>query len=191
MKRRLIIIIISFIVILGVSIGGFSLVQRSPKLQNSVAKLANVKITNVTNAPKNTNKPIVTNTKELNEVKSVSRIFAERYGSTSNQDPLALKSVLPYSSTRLVGILQANLNEIASKTPPSIPVTVETKAYVVTVTDLKSTSANATISTIRQETVGTSAPKATQQELLLDLVRENGAWRVDQVRWGDISFYGN
>ena len=190
MKKQLIIIAMSFIVILGVSIGGFALVQRSPQLQNTVAKLANVQVTNSTNTAV-VNRAVTSNTKLVSEAQSVARIFAERFGSTSNQDPAAQASVLVYTSDRLKTILRANIDDLISRATPSVAVTVETKAYVVDVSGLTDASATAVVATVRQETVGAAAPKITRQDLTLELIREKNTWRVDQVRWSDPTPYAN
>jgi len=189
MKRRLIIIAISFVLIVGISIGGFFIVQGSPKLQNTVAKLANVQQTNTSTA--NVNRTPVTNTKRVSEAQSVARIFTERYGTTSNQDPAAVSGVVAYSSNRLQAIIQANIESLAARPKPDIAVLVETKAYVIDVSGVTDTSATAVASTVRQETVGAATPKITRQDLTLQLIRENNAWRVDQVRWGDPMPYAN
>lgn len=190
MKRRLIIIAISFIVILGVSIGGFALVQRSPQLQNTVAKLANVQVNASSNIPI-ANRAVTSNSKLIAEAQSVARIFAERYGSTSNQDPSAQANVLVYTSDRLKAILRANIDDLVQRPISAVSVVVETKAYVVDVSGLTDSSATAVVSTVRSETVGSAAPKVTRQDLTVQLVREKNTWRVDQVRWSDPTPYGD
>lgn len=191
MKQRLLIIAITFIVILGISIGGFVIVQRSPKLQNTVAKLANVTTTTNTTISKNTNTTVV-DVHHLADLQAVARIFAERYGSSTNQDPTAsLRAVLPYTSDRLAGILQANIADIATHSIPSISIVIQTKAYVLNPTNVQSTVATVIVSTIRQESVGSAPTKQTKQDITLQFVRQRNIWTVDQAQWGDATAYGN
>ena len=190
MKRRLIIIVASFVLIIGISIGGFLIVQGSPKLQNTVAKLANVPSTTIHTTTSETNTPIVDQF-HLPELKSVARIFAERYGSTSNQDPSSLSAVVPYSSQRLATILQANITQLEARAKPEVALTVTTKSYVITPSAVSATSATVTVGTIREEVVGSASEKKTKQDVVLQAIRENGAWKIDQAEWGTATAYGN
>lgn len=190
MKRRIIILISTFLGIIGISIGGFFIVQRSPQLQNSVAKLGNISNTN-TRAITNTTTVPTTDQYHLADLKTVSRIFAERYGSTSNQEPTALSSVLQYSSARLSAILQTNIAQLAAREKPEVTITTITHSYVITPTNITTSSASVVVGTIREETVGTGVPVVTKQDLRLNVVRENNVWRIDQAEWGTSTPYGN
>ncbi len=116
-------------------------------------------------------------------VQVVGKLFAERYGSYSTEADYAnLTDVLPLMTdafaarTRLV---------IQSSKPASSYYGVTTRAVSTTMDALddKAGTAKITISTQRQETVGTGTPTVKYQNLVLTMLKVGGDWKVDSATW--------
>lgn len=179
MRKRLLVIIISFVAIVGLAVGALVAVQRNAKLRQAVEKLGNL----------NTNQVIVTNTvttkpnSDIPQVEFVAQTFAERYGTLSNQDPSALRIALSFCSPTLAAQITTNIDDQLSRPLPATPITITTKAFGVVVDDIDTTTAQATVLTQRTQVIGTSTPTEKQQYLAVRLSKIAGSWKVTSAQW--------
>lgn len=187
MNRRLLFILIGLAVLVVPTVIAAVIINRSPKLQNTVLKLGNI------NTAKNTNGALASNTNTTNtnnsvaveqaQILFVSRNFAETYGSGSNQNNFsnitesekwATKS---YADFLERGIVQQRAGQ---KTSPYHEIL--TKVLVMNITKQSTATAAVTVSTQRQETTDRT-PKVYYQDLLLDLIKVGAAWQVNAATW--------
>jgi hypothetical protein len=183
MSRRLIIIAIALIVLIGGSVLVVWLVNRSPSLQNAVYQATNTKpayiIANTVVA--NTNVAVISPDKPA--IKFVARNFAERFGSWSNQnDASNLVAAKAYATTSYAAYLDKQIQKTKAT-----PVAAEysgtiTKALVFTF--LKQTAALASIQVTTQQEVTTGSTTITQtKNLLIELVKVGEDWKVNAAVW--------
>lgn len=116
---------------------------------------------------------------------ALSRSFAERYGSYSNQSDFSnIKELYPFMTASLRAAMQELIErEGASLAPQQDYVGVTTRATGVRVISTSSTRAEVLVNTQRSESVQDQPDRVYYQNLKLTLVTEGGQWKVDNVVW--------
>lgn len=184
MSRRLIIILVAALVLIGISVTVVVLVDRSPKLQNAVYKATN---TVPTNSTVNTNTAVNTNTSVVSpdrqNIQFVVRNFTEQYGSWSNQNGGSnLATAKQYASPSYSDYLDQQIAKTkATPTPATYSGTV-TKALVFHFLSLNAKNASVQVSTQQQVTTGTNTVTQTK-DLIVDLVKVGNDWKVNAAVW--------
>lgn len=181
MRQRIIIASIAFILLVGGGSLALWLVNRSPALQNAIYKATN------TTAPidnRNTNAEAVKpTTPDRESTIFVARNFTEVYGSFSNQNGGSnLTEAQIYATSSYAAVLRAQ----AAATKVALP-TAEysgtiTRALVFTNIKLLAATAQIVVSTQQDVTTGTST-KTQLRDLLVDLVKVDGEWKVNAAVW--------
>ncbi len=120
-------------------------------------------------------------------LRSVAVAFAERYGSYSNQNSFAnLESLADIITLPMRINLQAlQASGTAQVAPEYYGIT--TRALSISVGEYNEVTGQAslTVETQRQEARRTTInPNIFYQPLYLNLVRDQGKWKVDQATWG-------
>lgn len=182
MRRRLIIIAAALVLIVGVSLTIIILVNRSPRLQNVVNSLAN-QSANTNTFIKNTNTgPVVTVTPDRTAITFVVRNFTEVFGSGSTENGgsnlvVAQQYGTPSYNTYLNG-------EVAKQraAPATVYRGTVTRALAFDFLKLNETSATVLVSTQYSVTTNTTTDEQTR-DLLVDLVKVNGDWKVNAAAW--------
>lgn len=183
MSRRLIIIAVALVVLIGGSVVVIWLVNRSPSLQNAVYQATNTKPTNsnTNTSAANVNKPTVSPDKPA--IQFVVRNFTERFGSWSNQnDASNLIEAQAYASSSYSQYLETQIQKTkATPVPVEYSGTV-TKALVFTF--LKQTASQASIQVSTQQEVTTGSTTVTKtKDLLIDLIKVGADWKVNAAVW--------
>lgn len=116
------------------------------------------------------------------DVVSLSKTFVERYGSYSNEADFAnLRDVLPLMSAALATTTQAFIDLTPA---PERYYGVTTRVITVRVDEQTDTRARVTVSTQREESIGSPTNKSVRyQDIVLTYVKEEGAWKVDSATW--------
>ncbi|MBI4093043.1 MAG: hypothetical protein HY420_03925 [Candidatus Kerfeldbacteria bacterium] len=119
------------------------------------------------------------------EVLKVSRLFSERFASTSTERPTAhLESARQFASSSL----QAAFDRIAAQPSPqpgeSVIVTSRAYGFFVRSLSDQSERAEVTVSLRRTERVDLTTPVSYTQDINLQLIREDGVWKVNLALWG-------
>lgn len=185
MPRRLIIIAAAFLVLIVGSVAVVLLVRRSPILQNTVSKLANLPSNaNTATTVRNVNAGQVASlAADRQQISYVARNFTERYGSGSNQNDFSnLVEAEAYATKSYAAVLRVQIAQgrLANVTVPYHGFV--TKALVVTFAKLTSSSAVIVVSAQRQETAGADT-KTYNQDLHLDLLKVGTTWQVNAAEW--------
>ncbi len=183
MKRKLIILVGSLVGIIVVTTGVIVTVNRTPKLQNTIDRLANINHS-ATIAVVNRTAPPAPNA-DRTAATVAGRAFAERFGSGSNQNPEAILSAAIFSTPRLGDTISSNVATEKKQPLPVTEVATVTQALVVLVVRLDTTSAALTVTTQRQQTTGAQV-KTQNQDLQLTMLKQNGKWLVDIAVWKPI-----
>lgn len=183
MPRRLVIIIIAIVALIGASVAIVLLVDRSPSLQNAVYQA-----TNTAPANSNTNTAAVNvNTAPVSPDKSaiqfVARNFTERYGSWSNQNGASnLVAAKAYATPAYSKYLEDQIQKTKATPVPAVYSGTITKALVFTW--LKQTDTLASVQVATQQEVTTGPSTITQtKNLLIDLVKVGTDWKVNAAVW--------
>lgn len=118
----------------------------------------------------------------------MSGLFAERYGSFSNQSNYQnMIDLKIFMSQKMQNWTDNYIKEaIAKKTDNSIYYGVTAKAVAQSVEnfDNKNGTAKITVQMQRREMLGATNNAATfQQNIEITFVKENGAWKVDEAYW--------
>ncbi len=117
------------------------------------------------------------------ELKELASFFAERFGSFSNQAPLEnLIELKPFMSKKM----QLWTEELLKKSPKEEDVYhgFTTKALSSEILDLQEEKAKALVQTQRQEaTKTTDNIRVFYQEVEIELIKENGEWKINEARW--------
>lgn len=126
---------------------------------------------------------------EIN-LKILAASFAERFGSFSNQSDFGnIRDLKILMSQRMADWADDFIQgEISKKTSSSIYYGVTTKAVFENVKEFDTTKGTASVlvSTQRKESTGTTNNSTKfAQDILLNFVRKNGAWKVDSAYWQD------
>jgi hypothetical protein len=118
------------------------------------------------------------------EVVSLSKTFAERYGSYSNEANFSnLVDVLPLMSASFA---QETEQFIESNEPPEEYYGVSTRVITVSVDsqDEVSGTAQVSITSQREESVGSPQNRETKfQDIVLTFITEEGSWKIDSATW--------
>lgn len=149
---------------------------------------ANQPVTNTTGTSTTTNS---TNTPAVNAVVApptadqssatlVARNFAERYGSYASSRPGEnFRQAASLATPSWAAVLAAN----AAKTKTSVDTHIMvTQAYVVTIKQQTAARMVISVDTRRQETIG-QVTKTIRQTLLLEVLKDNQAWKVNNAVW--------
>ena len=116
----------------------------------------------------------------------LAELFAERYGSYSNQESYQnLRDLLPVMSQSLRKATEAELAK-AGTVPPAQNYEGVTSAKISTkVLSFSEAAGTASLAVTLQETktVGTAPPEVSYRTLRLSLVKEGEDWKVDAVKW--------
>lgn len=180
--RRLVLIVIP-LVLLGIV--SLALVAKKSSTRN--ANVVNSTLTNISGlgGAVGDQAQSLPQTSARDDVLAVSRIFSERYGSSSSDAPTGnLAAALPFASSAL----QASFKRVLSlPTQPSEEPTLITSralAFAIRNIDEKAGTADVVVSLQRQELVGTKNPVIYSQDLFLNLIKEQGSWKVNLGVWG-------
>ncbi len=183
MKRRLIIISIAFVILVGASIIVIFAVNRSPRLQNAVYRVTNTTAPSnqAVNATTNTNQP--TGTPDRQTIVFVSRNFSERYGSGSNQNGGSnLTEAQAYGTANYNVYLASQVAKAKTAPPASEYHGTVTRALVFNI--IKQTPTVATVLVSTQQTIISGASSIFKPaDLLVDLVKIVGSWKVNAAVW--------
>ena len=117
-------------------------------------------------------------------VRSLSDAFTERYGSYSTESHFAnLSDVMVLMSDRFAAETEAFL-ETATISQKYYAVTTQVLSVSVDTIDEEQGIASATVSTQREEAIGTlQDSQVSYQTVVLELIWENGGWKVDVATW--------
>ena len=187
MRRLLIILTIAAVLIVG-AITAFWLVNRSPKLQNTVLQIANINATTGTNdnvnaVPTNTNASVDA---EAQTREFVARNFAESYGSGSSPDNFSnWEKAKPFATASFSAFLDRTRTLQKEATVGGAYHAFVSTALVVEPTASTATTASLTVSLQRQETTENETT-TYYQDLLLDLVKVGDDWKVNAASWKPI-----
>ncbi len=183
MSRRIIIVLAALLIVVGGSLAVVLAVHRSPKLQNAVYKVTNSTPPTNTNATTNTKTAAPTASADSQAIVFTARNFTETYGSFSNQNS---GSNLIEAEANATDSYRTDLQTqatIAQTAPPAKEyLGTVTKALVFTVIKQTATVAQLVVTTQQAVTKGASA-KSQTKDLLVDLVKVNGAWKVNAAVW--------
>lgn len=183
MPRRLRFILITLAVLVVPAVIILLLVDRSPTLSNTVLRLAN-QSTNVngnTNTPTNTN--AVQADPEAIAVEYVARNFSETYGSGTNQNDFAhIEQAKLWGTENFNSFLDRTANQERATLVTTPYHGIVSQALVVQVTNRTATSAAATVSLQRTETIDQDERTYTQ-DLLLNLVKVGTDWKINAAAW--------
>lgn len=186
MRRRLIIILVAMAVLIVPVIIAAVILKRSPTLQNTVLRLANVPgSTNATNtaANGNTNTAAAGQIVDKTQIIFVSRNFTELYGSGSNQNNFQnITDAEKWTTQSFANYLNTSLVQQRATLQATPYHDIITTTLVTTVTRQTSTVAAVTVSTQRQETIDRQT-KTYYQDILLDLLKVGNDWRVNAAAW--------
>jgi hypothetical protein len=112
-------------------------------------------------------------------IRTVSRQFAERYSTNSSLTPTSnLSAVLPYTSVALTQAFQRTIANPPAPSPDTIVTTSRAFAFNIQNLDEKIGRASVVVSLQRSERKDAVVRKY-QQDLSLQLIRENGVWKVN------------
>ncbi len=183
MSRRLIIIISASVILIVPAIVIILLVNRNPKLQNTILKVANINqaVTNTTTT--NTNTPANALAKDREAAVFVARSFAERFGSGSNQNNFSnLILAETYGTKSFNDSLNRSIaqQKLTLKTTP-FQSTI-TKAMSISVGSFTTTSGHLTVTAQRQETID-RAVRVYYQDLILEMLKVGADWKVNAASW--------
>lgn len=137
-------------------------------------------------APLQTSQPIEALPPSQAVLRAFASSFAERYGSYASETSFQnVRDVLPMMSEAFAARSRARIEQ---GTTSSVPYGVTTRVLSVTISDLDEQSgvAVASIATQREETRGSLPPTLSYAALRLDLVTENGSWKVNEAVWSDL-----
>jgi len=133
------------------------------------------------------------NQQELKEMdlKKLAGSFTERFGTYSNQSPLTNVTDLKiFMSQRMQGWADDFVAQEAKKSSSVIYYGITTKAVVEQVKNYDENVGEAQIivKTQRREATGSmSNVSYLQQDIIVNFVKENGAWKVDSAFWQENS----
>lgn len=185
MRKRLLIILIAVAVLVVPIVIAVFVINRSPGLQNTVLKLANITTNDNINAPANTNNGLNVNAAaaaDLTAITFVSRNFAETYGSGSNQNGGSnIVAAEQWASRSYVDVLKREISRLTNS-PTAKYTATTTRALVVNVTKQTASTAAVTVGTQRQETVDKQVTDF-YQDIFIDLVKDNSGWKVNAAKW--------
>jgi Flp pilus assembly protein TadG len=182
MRNRLLILAVILIILVGGSIAVIVLVNRSPKLQNVVYKIANTNAsTTTTNTNQATNRSSTLTDQEA--IQFTARTFTEMYGSFSNQNAGSnLLEAAAYATSEYAATLRQEAVVKQAQPASATYQQVITKALVFKMLSRSSTSASMVVTT-QQRTTNGSVTTTANKDLLLDLQRQRTSWLVSAAVW--------
>lgn len=177
MIRRLLVIIAAVLLVGGIAV----IVLNRQNRPNANISNSNVSATNsLTNTAAETNVNSDQPTPaSRTAVLTVSRQFSERFGSTSTDNPVGhLTAAESFASAALK---QAFKRLAASPPSSSISVSIASRAYAFSMTsfDERLGQAEVLVTLQRTERQGNDKPVTYQQNLILQLLRQDGTWKVN------------
>lgn len=116
----------------------------------------------------------------------LAELFAERYGSYSNQESYQnLRDLLPVMSRSFRETTEAELAKVGAAPPAENYEGVTSVKISTRVLSFSEAAGTASLAVTLQQTktVGTNAPEVSYRTLRLSLVKEGEDWKVDSVRW--------
>lgn len=115
---------------------------------------------------------------------SISRRFAERYGTTTSDDPVAhFRSSLPLTTSTLTTSFERLIAQPSTSPKQRLTVTSRALAFRVVTADVAVGRAEMIVSLRRTTTVDHEPATVIDQDLRLLLVLEGSEWRVGQAIW--------
>lgn len=131
-------------------------------------------------------KPKTANLEE--DLKRLAASFTERFGSFSNQAGYQnIKDLKIFMSSSMADWADRYItDEIAKNTSKTIYYGISTKAVATKMEDLDLENGTAKISVSTQRTEATGSTSNTTrfaQNIMINLVKEKGAWKVDSANW--------
>lgn len=183
MRRRLIIVAVSLIVVVIPAVIIIYAVNRSPQLQNTVLKVANVNRPSANVNPANANTITDPRASDRQAVTFTSRNFAERFGSESNQNNFAnFVQAKAYGTTSFNASVERSIAQqrLTAKTTPYTGTI--TKALSISIGTLGKASTSVTVSTQRQETIDRTE-RVYYQDLILEMLKVGNDWKVNAASW--------
>jgi len=124
--------------------------------------------------------------KVASSVKSVAIMFAEKFGSYSNQgNYLNVNELMPLMSDTMLKWAQDQYLPKLRKDhdPAGFYYQIVTVAPVAVVTDQSDATAKVTVSAQRTETIGMNAPTTFRQDLDVTMVKKDNSWLIDGAFW--------
>jgi hypothetical protein len=134
-------------------------------------------------------KKTVISRKDMKEsdLKRLASSFAERFGTYSNQSDMSNINDLKIFMSQKMQLWADNyIEEQRKKVTPEIYYGITTKAVVGEVKDFSNNEekAQVLVRTQRKESTGsTNNFSYLQEDLLINFVKENGAWKIDSAFW--------
>jgi len=186
-KNKIIIIVAAILILLAISILIWWLLVRNAGQTIDQPVVEPKKLPAVTNQ-NNVNAVIVQDAEVEANLKSVALIFAERFGSYSNQGSFAnLDDLRDLMTIRMKGWIDTFIAEQKVSAGDSSSYSgITTKALGVNITEFDESigRAEVIVSTQRQEAQGTTVnPRVYYQDMLLRLVKTGSGWKVDEAVW--------
>lgn len=184
-RRKLVVSIVIIVILLFVlAVGGWLLRRQRNAVLNEPAVSPPI---NTLPAVKPEPLPVKTLEEErLETVSRLARLFAERFGTFSNQSHYeGISDIMAVSTEDFQSWLKEKyLPEIKEKDAASAYIGETTKVMNVTVDKISSDGAQATAQVQRTVTDETGIIEVQYPELIIALVRENDVWLVDSAYWG-------
>lgn len=152
---------------------------------------SNTNIGHVTNTVANNNavtnsatNSVVPATRE--QMLAVARLFAERYGTMTTDNPGAnLRSVAPSASEALAAALNRTAAAVPTTKPvPPVVTTSSALSFSVKAYNEALGTGDVLVTLRRSEVTGTGSPRVFNQDLDLSFIKEHGAWKVSVAVWG-------
>lgn len=153
-------------------------------------------ITDVVEAPKGKVQPSITNppaggvvtgkaTPPPPDLLDISRSFAERFGSFSNQSDFEnVEGLKPFMTPAMRTWADAFIRDAAAKADPSAPYYgITTRTLEAVAENVQGEGAIVLVKTQRREVKGATAPRVFYQNLSLILKKVEGEWRVEKAEW--------
>lgn len=120
-------------------------------------------------------------------LQSRARLFVERYGSFSSEANFAnLRDVMPLMTAAFASRTQQQIDR-GSSFGEFYAITTNVVSTAIDGLDEQGGTATVVVSTQREESTG--SPQNTQvkyQDIVLEMVNEQGVWKVDSAEWVDI-----
>lgn len=188
MKRLLFILIPLMIFVLAGAGIAWRVLHRQQQISNNVNNtrtntatntLSNINTALPVNAVVNSSMPSTAD----QDVGRIARIFVERYGSFSNHNNYEnIRNVL----TLMTPEFQKRSEKQMENKPSAVTEEyygITTKVLSVNVTTITDTDATISLSTQRVESKGKNTPNIFTQEVVVNMEKSNGNWRVADMTW--------
>lgn len=204
MNKKIVLLIIIVLIIMILAIGGYlamMMVNKKPLTINSNINTVNQPINNNGSVVNNNNNggisngmgkiiPEAENVKkdDKESISSLANIFTQHYGSYNNQLGFVnFDNISDFMTLKMKNwVLETYTTELSSKHPTSEFYTVTTKVLNINISvfDEAKNTAEVHVATQRQEFKKDNVtPDTFMQELLLNFVKEDNAWKVSGAYW--------